>query len=304
MKQQDKEFGFGKTEVKQQRLVTKEGKYNFIRKGLPLTERFNIYHYLINASSGKFLVLIFVWYTVVNLFFTALYYLVGIQHLTGIIQGSALDKFYETYFFSAQTLTTVGYGRINPTGAITSLIASLEALVGLLSFALITGLVYGRFSKPKTKIRFSNEALISPYKDHKAFMFRIANFLDSNMMNATIRVNVSIVEQGLRKFYILALERDSIQFFPSTWTVVHPIDENSPFGGMTPTQFQDSKPEFMILFQAFDDTFNQNIYARASYTTDEIKWGGKFINLASVTEDGYPVVDFSRIDVYDSVEDL
>jgi inward rectifier potassium channel len=207
------------------------------------------------------------------------------------VYTNAWERFYETYFFSAQTLTTVGYGRINPMGAVAGLLSSFEALVGLMIFALITGLLYGRFSKPTPKVRFSVKALVSPYKDTKAFMFRMANFLESNMMNANVRVSVSMEEEGVRKFYGLNLERDSIQFFPSSWTIVHPFDDNSPFQGMTEQEIQVTKPEFMILFQAFDDTFEQTIHVRASYIWEEIQWGAKFIPLTSVTNDGYPMVD-------------
>ena len=142
------EFGFGKIDAKQKRLLNRDGTYNFKRVGLSWKERFNVYHYLINTSWHWFGVWVFVWYSVINLFFTAAYYMAGIDTLGGMVYTSGWYQFCEVYFFSAQTLTTVGYGRVNPLGLTASAVSTVEMLMGLLSFALVTGLLYGRFSKP------------------------------------------------------------------------------------------------------------------------------------------------------------
>ena len=190
--QKSVELGFGKAEARQQRLMNKNGGYNYVRTGLPFSEQFNIYHYLINAGSVKFIGLILLWYTGINIFFTSLYFLCGASSLTGMNFNSPLQQFWEIYFFSAQTLTTVGYGRINPLGFSANFVASMEAMVGLMSFALITGLLYGRFSKPSPKIKFTEKALISPYNNGgMALMFRVANMLDSNMMDVKVLMSAS-----------------------------------------------------------------------------------------------------------------
>ena len=300
-RQKSVELGFGKAEAKQQRFMNRNGTYNYVRDGLQFSDRFNVYHHFINLSWGRFFAFIFAWYTLVNLLFTGLYYLSGGECLTGMMIGDKWVKFCEIYFFSAQTLTTVGYGRINPTCFSANFIASFEALAGLMSFALITGLLYGRFSKPRPKIRFTDKALIAPYQEGTAFMFRVANMLESNMMNTLAQISLSITEDGTRNFYRLTVEREKIMFFPSSWTIVHPIDENSPLYGLTEEAFKTARPEFLILIQGFDDTFDQTIHARASYTEEDVVWGAKFVKIGGLTPNGRPTVDLSRLNHFDPV---
>ncbi len=302
-RQKSVELGFGKSEGKQQRAINKNGSYNYLRLGLPFSEQFNFYHFLINLSPAWFISIILFWYTAINLIFTVLYYMCGTGSLTGMNMDSPFKIFWEIYFFSAQTLTTVGYGRINPLGFSANFVSSIEAMVGLMSFALITGLLYGRFSKPNPKIRFSHNALISPYQDGRAFMFRIANFMNSNMMNVKVRLSVSLIDQsGERNFYTLTMERDEIMFFPSSWTIVHAIDENSPLFGLKEAALRQSSPEFFALVQGFDDTFDQTLNARASYIHEDVIWGGKFVKIGGVTESGKNYVDLGKLDVFDLVD--
>ena len=158
------------------RFINRDGKPNVIKRGVGILDRYSWYHTMLGMKRGKFLSLLFLAYISVNLFFAGIYYLIGINHLAGVNTGSSLKNFTEVFFFSAQTFTTVGYGRISPTGFMASAVSTFEAFLGLLSFAIATGLFYGRFSRPQAFIRFSDNAIIAPFKDGTAFMFRLAPY--------------------------------------------------------------------------------------------------------------------------------
>jgi inward rectifier potassium channel len=306
-KPQSQEVGFGKTENAQQRLMNPDGTYNFVRVGLPWYESFNFYHFLISSSWLSFFAIVILWYTVMNFIFTGIYYAVGIQHLGGMIFSNDFEHFMEVYFFSAQTLTTVGYGRINPVGISISAVASFEALVGLLSFALFTGLLYARFAKPNVLLRFSKNAIFAPFNTGIALMFRFANKQNSSLINMKAQITLSLMEKdekGItnRKFYTpLGLERDSVIFFPSTWTIVHPIDDTSPLYGMAWEDVKEAKPEILILVSGFDESFDEKIHSRYSYDLLDMIWGAKFIKIIGTNAEGKHIFDIGKLDDYDKM---
>jgi inward rectifier potassium channel len=311
LQQQGKELGFGATDARQRRLINPDGTYNYVRKGLPFYQTFNVFHFLITASWLQLMFVIVLWYSIVNAIFVGVYYMVGIHELTGMSYDSPSKEFWEVYFFSAQTLTTVGYGRINPIGVSASAVASFEALVGLMSFSIITGILYARFSKAPSILIFSKKAVVAPFtfQGHEitGLMFRIANAYNSSLMNMKATVSVSVLDfdsldasgQPIRRFMALSLERDTITFFPSSWTVVHPIDENSPFYGMNQADFEKSLPEVMILMSGFDETFDQNIFSRYSYALDEIEWGAKFIKIFGFDTEGQAIINLGQINDFE-----
>lgn len=307
-----KELGFGTTDVRQRRLINKDGSYNFVRLGVPFYETFNVYHYLLSASWTKLILIVIGWYSVFNVIFVGLYYAICPQQITGMVFTNEWERFWEIYFFSAQTLTTVGYGRINPMGIAASAIASLEALTGLMSFALITGLLFARFAKSPGSLMFAEKAVIAPFtwqgQQVPAFMFRTANPYRTSLMNMKAQITVNLVEQvdengtEQRRFYPLTLERTEINFFPSSWTLVHPIDEKSPIYGFRMEDFRRSSTEFMILLSGFDETFDQNIFVRYSYGADEIEWGAKYSRIFDFNENNQATVDLGRLGAFDKVE--
>lgn len=306
-RQASQEVGFGITTNNNQRLMNSDGSYNYKKVGLAWYESFNIFHFLMSAPLSYFIIVVFAWYSFMNLLFTGLFYCVGVESLAGMVFQNEWERFTEVYFFSAQTLTTVGYGRINPMGVWASSLASIEALVGLLSFAVFTGIVYARFAKPKPSFIFSKKALIAPYKDSIALMFRFADKSTSTLMNMKVHVTLSILEvddNGTenRQFYTpLSLERDSVIFFPSSWTIVHPIDESSPIYGLNYEDLKNGQIEVMILVSGFDDTFDSDIHDRHSYNINEIEWGAKFVRIFGTAEDGRPQVDLSKVSDFDKV---
>ena len=306
-----RELGFGTTDVRQKRLINKDGTYNYVRLGVPFYETFNVYHYLLSASWTKLILIIVGWYSIFNFLFVGLYYGLAPEQITGMSYTNESGRFWEIYFFSAQTLTTVGYGRINPMGITASALASLEALTGLMSFALITGLLFARFAKAPAKLMFAEKAVIAPFTWNEqqvpAFMFRTANPYNTSLMNMKAQITVNIVEKidedgtEQRRFYPLPLERSEINFFPSSWTLVHPIDENSPLYGFTLADFEKAKTEFMILISGFDETFDQNVFIRYSYGYNEIEWGAKYVRIFDFNENYQATVDLGRLSTFEKM---
>ncbi len=300
-----KDVGFGNVQNQRVRMLNKDGTFNVIRKGLPFKASFNFYHYLLNLSWLKFVLLIIAWFTFINLIFAVVYMLLGAENLQGVDMRGLDNQFLDSFFFSTQTFTTVGYGRISPVGMAANIVSSLEALVGLMSFALITGLLYGRFSMPESRLLFSDRAVVAPYKDKTAVMFRIANLQKSQLLDVVISVSVSLFEkkngERIRSFYTLNLERDTLLFFPTSWTVVHPIDDKSPFFELTEQEFKDSEAELLIVFKAFDDRYLQTIHATNSYSILEMEWGAKFASILSI-EEGWPVIDLASINNFGKVD--
>jgi inward rectifier potassium channel len=194
----------------------------------------------------------------------------------------------DAFFFSAQTLTTVGYGHISPNSHLVSAVAAFESLLGLLSFALATGLLYGRFSRPHAQMCFSHHALVAPYREGTGFMFRFVNRRSNQLIEVEATVVMSLLdgETNTRRFVTLTLERSKINLFPTSWTVVHPIDAASPLFGLTDADLHKGQVEFVILIKAFDDTFAQTIYQRTSYISDEVLWGFRFKSMSAIGPDG------------------
>ncbi len=309
-KVQEQEFGFGNTGQKK-RLLNKDGSFNVVRKGISVFESFNPYNELLATSWNRFFLFVLLWYFFINLVFAGIYLLCGIDNLRGIDPADESGHFWEAFFFSAQTLSTVGYGRVSPSGILVNTIAAFEALLGVSSFALITGLVFGRFSKPIAKLMFSRNILISPYKNQTALMFRLTNRMKSQLVNLSANVSIAITlsdENGQpgRRFFRLKLERDDIVFFPTSWTVVHPIDENSPFYGMNEEEFRASEPELLILIQGYDDSFFTNVQVRYSYLEEDVIWGARWRKILTVAEDGSSQIEVNHFDDYDriSIEQL
>ena len=272
------------------RFVNKDGTFNLRKEGLPFQTRFSIYHDMLNMSRFRFIMTIIVFYFSVNLIFTLLYLCFGASELQGILSQTPWGKFKEVYFFSTETFTTVGYGRVNPIGDGANLIASLEAVTGFLSFALATGLLYGRFSKPRANLAFSNHAVIAPYQDKTALMFRFASQKDNhNLTDVFVKVTMGLQEiendKPVYKFYTLDLERERVDSLPMNFTVVHPIDEKSPIYNLGFDEMKIADLELYVLVRGFDDVYSNVVLQRTSYTYEEIKFNVKFVQMYRESED-------------------
>lgn len=262
------------------RYITKSGNANVRKTGISFFEGISWYHTMLTIPRWKFFFIIILFYFTVNCCFASLYYLIGVEHLKGIEATTKLDQFGQAFFFSIQTYTTVGYGHISPSGFTTSVLASVEALFGLLSFAIATGLFYGRFSQPRAHILFSENALIAPYKEGQALMIRLTPFKNTQLTDAEAKITVGIqLEENntvTNKFYFLELEMNTINSLNLSWTLVHPITESSPFFGFTENDFKTTSGEIMVFLKAFDDMFSNTVVKRTSYTFDEVVYGAKF----------------------------
>ena len=280
------------------RVINKDGSFNVHRRGVPLSAR-NPYLFLIDTTWPKFIACVLLAYLVVNLLFACLFIAIGIHNLVGAGENTGVGPFASAFFFSVHTLTTVGYGSVYPRGISANSGAAIEAMAGLMGFALATGLLYGRFSRPSAKIVFSEAMLVAPYQDITSLQFRIANQRNNNLMDVEAKVMLMTVERSngdlKRKYATLALERTNIYFFPLTWTVVHPIDDASPLFGKTAEDLKREEAEFLILIKGFDDTFSQTVNVRYSYRPDEIVWGAKFVPAFLVDPGGDLVLELDRI---------
>ena len=264
------------------RFINRDGTFNLRKEGIPVWERVSIYHTLLNLPAWKFFFAIIFFFVSVNLLYTLIYLALGPHEFQGIQGSSKWEIFKEIYFFSTETFTTVGYGRVNPIGDGANLVASIEALNGFLYLAVFTGLIYGRFSKPKAFLKFSDHALIAPYKDKIGLMFRFASFKDMHTLtDVEVKANLALLIQedgkSVYKFYELALERSRIQNLPMNWTVVHPIDENSPLLGLNEEDIKTADVEIYVLVRGFDEVFSNFVLKRTSYTWEEIRFNRRFV---------------------------
>ena len=278
----DENTGFGTNAARYGgRFINKDGSANVKRKGFNFFTRISWYHTMLEMSRWKFLGLLFLFFIGINFLFASFYYFIGIEFLDGIEHsGSELTKFAKAYFFSAQTFNTVGYGHISPNGFLTSALAATEALIGLLSFSIATGLFFGRFSKPTAHIKFATNALIAPFKNEKALMIRLVPYKNTNFTDAEAKVTLAmVVEQNGQlenKFYTLPLELHKINTFSLSWTLVHHINQESPLFGLEAYHFKENKGEVLVFVKTFDDMFSTIVGAQTSYTFNEIIYNANF----------------------------
>ena len=281
------------------RIVNRDGSFNVRRQGVRVHD-FHLYQFLISLSWPLFMAVVLVTFLVVNIVFTALYVAAGLSGLQGAASPTPGLTLVNAFFFSVQTLTTVGYGVIAPRTVGTNAIAGVEALMGVMGFAFGAGLLYGRFARPTPRILFSRAAIIAPYRDGASLQFRIANRRRSALVDLEATVVLMTVEgsgpPARRTYAKLELERPDIYFLPLTWTIVHPIDEASPLRGMTAATAAARSLEILVIVRGFDDTFNQVVNARSSYRADEIHWGYTFVTAFHHDAGGRLVLDLSKID--------
>ena len=246
-----------------------------------------------------FLAVLFAGYLAVNTIFAVAYFAIGTEQLQGADAPTAMGRFLNTFFFSAHTLSTVGYGSISPKGMGANVVAAFESLVGVLGFAVATGLLFGRVSRPSARIGFSENVVINPYQDVTSLQFRVVNRRPNSLMELEARVMLMTVggaDGGSKRSYeLLRLERENVMFLPLTWTVVHPIDQESPLWGKTAEDLKRAQAEILILVKAYDDTFSQTVLARYSYRHDEILWGKRFAPAFFVDEEGDLVLEVRKV---------
>jgi inward rectifier potassium channel len=282
------------------RFLNKDGSYNLHKEGRSLLEKFSVYHLLLNLPVWQFACVLVTTFVLVNLLYTGIYLLIGTDQLQGIGTRSAWGTFKEVYFFSTETFTTVGYGRINPIGDGANFLASIEAMSGFLSFAVATGLIYGRFARPKAHLVFSDHAVIAPYKDNTALMFRFVSYKNHHTLtDVHVQVNIAMLvnENGhsAYRYFELKLERNKIETLAMNWTVVHPINEESPLLGFTAADMQAADVEIYVLIRGFSDIYSSVVQQRTSYTYPEIRFNMKFVPMYRESANG-TVLELHNLD--------
>jgi len=293
----NRDLGFGSVVAQsRRRLLNPDGSFNVVREGMSPLTSLSLYHTLLTTTWPRFLSLLVVFYLLSNAVFALGYMACGADALGGLRSDTPQGQFVEEFFFSIQTFATIGYGVVYPRSIAANVLMTVESLVGLLGFALATGLLFARFARPTAKILFSRQAIIAPYRGITAFEFRIVNARSNQLIDVAARVQLSRFRNGRRDFIQLSLERDKVVFFPLAWTVVHPIDETSPLWGMTEEELLAQDVEFLILLTGTDETFAQVVHTRSSYRADEVVWGARFSNLFNPpTPDGVLSIDIGRL---------
>jgi len=278
------------------RLVSRKGQFtlNVVRLGLPRLHFPDLYHWLLTLSWPGFFTLISLLYLITNSLF-ALAYLAGGDCIANARPGSFQDAFY----FSVQTMATIGYGAMYPRTDYANIIVAIQALFGLWGVAMITGLAFARFSKPTARVIFSRVAVIAPFNGVPTLMYRTANqrfnqILEAQQRATLIRDEVTIEGEVMRRFYDLELLRSQSPIFALTWTVMHAIDENSPLYKLTAKDLVEQQAEIVITLTGLDETVSQTIHARHSFVASEILWDLRFVDIISRTPEGKRVVDYTR----------
>lgn len=299
------DLGFGSVVAREarQRFLNPDGTFNIRREGFGFWESLSVYHYLLTISWPKFLSFAAAGYILTNAIFAVLYVACGAHALTGFENEGVELRFLTAFFFSVHTLATIGYGVISPVNLAANVIVTIESLAGLLGFALVAGLVFARFARPTADIKFSRNAIIAPYGAGTALMFRVVNRKKSQIVELEAKVMLARRRVGGtadREFIPLLLERDRVAFFPLAWTIVHPIDEQSPFHRDTEATFRACDAEVLVMLNGFDETFSQTVHTRSSYKGGEIIWGGRFKSMFKpLGEDGVISVDIRQLSEYE-----
>jgi len=280
------------------RAINRDGSFNVRRRQMD-SYAGSIYLRLSTMSWTRFLSIVLTAYVAINFIFAGVYVGLGPGALHPSETNLHLTRFGQAFFFSVQTLTTVGYGSIYPYGLAAHVIAAIEAAMGLMVFALATGLLFSRFSRPTARLVFSDQMVVAPYRDQTALQFRVANRRSNVLMEVEADLMLITVEAGpdgqlKRKFAELTLERDQVFFLALTWTIVHPINESSPLFGKTPEDLERLQAEVLILLKGYDDSFSQTVHTRYSYRWDEFQWAAKFVPAFDIAE-GQIVLDLEKM---------
>ena len=298
MNQETRDLGFGSVLSQEQglRLLNRDGTFNVYRKRKSTWRSLFTYHGLLSMPAPAFVAGVTVSYLILNVIFAEAYILCGPHALQGV---TVEHRFWQAFFFSVHTFATIGYGNIVPVGMAANLVVTIESIVGLLCFALATGLIYARFARPTAHVIYSENAIIAPYRGITAFEFRIINGRRNQLINLEAIVILTRFEdkKGVgaleRQFHYLTLERTNVTFFPLAWTIVHPIDESSPLFGWNQEMLLNSRAEFLILLAGTDEVFAQIVHSRSSYAANEVFWGFKFARLFQ-EGDGVTTIDMKK----------
>ncbi len=260
----------------------------------------DFYHRLLTIPPWALFLLLVVGYVAFNLVFATLFVL-----QPGGIANEAPGSFMDAFFFSVQTMATIGYGDMHPATVYTNFLVTIEVLLGMTGLALSTGLVFARFSRPTARVMFSKVAVVVDHDGVPSLMFRAANQRSNQILEAEVAVMLlrdELSEEGveMRRFHDMAVSRPRTPMFALSWTVIHPIDQASPLRGESRESLLRTHAQIIVSIGGIDETFSQTIHARHTYEADEIRWNHRFADILTRAEDGHRRIDYRRF--HDTVE--
>ncbi len=253
----------------------------------------DFYYFLISTSWPVLLTAFAVSFLGTNALFGAAYALLG------GVENARPGSFVDGFFFSVETMGTIGYGEMTPRSTVAHLLVTAEAMLSMLGVAVVTGLVFAKFSRPRARVVFSDVAVVAPRNGVPTLMFRVANERANHIAEAQLRVTLmapEVTKEGdrLRRMVDLPLMRNQSSAFILTWTAMHPLNEKSPLHGATPEQLAEQQVEILVTFTGFDATLSQTIHTRHSYVADEIHWNARFVDILRLLPDGTRQVDYTK----------
>ena len=251
------------------------------------------YHYLLTMPLWAFFGVMAGGFVAIHVFFALIYLLVG------GVAGARPGNFIDLFFFSVQTLSTLGYGQMVPTTLASNTVVTVESFVGLFNLAIATGLLFARISRPTARVMFSDRAVVTTFQGEPTLIFRAANRRRNRIVEAEVSLSLArdytTAEGGvMRRFEELPTIRSKSPLFSLTWQIMHHIDEMSPLSGETPQSLAARHAEVVVVLKGLDETFAQTIHARTSYTPDEIVWGRRLVDIFSWDEQGRRVIDYTH----------
>jgi len=273
------------------RFINPDGKITARRKNMPGSFTGDLYHHLIGMPWWQFAIDQAVVFSAINLLFATLYWMHG-----DAIQGARPGRFDDCFYFSVQTLATIGYGVMAPKGAFGNLMVCLESYAGLMSFAMMSGLAFAKASVPKARVFFSKVMVFHARNGQPALMFRMMNARGNQIMEARVILTMAIDEvtsegDRLRRLRRLPLVTAESPVFALSFLATHLVNEESPLHGLSAEELEKNNAEFIVTFVGTDDTLNQSVHGRYAYGSEDIRWGERFLDTVTIDPDGVPVID-------------
>jgi inward rectifier potassium channel len=279
-----------------QRYLDNRGNPTVEVHGLPSAPLRDLFHQLLTMRWGSFLALAFAAYVVLNAIFATFYYFDP-----GGVENARPGSFTDAYFFSVESMMTIGYGRMVPVSMLSHVLVTIESFVGLLTTALLTGLIFAKFATPTANVLFSNVVCIAKHDGHPTVLFRLANARGNRLIQASLSVTIAKTAktkegETFRRVHDVSLVRSTNPLFWIGWTAMHRIDESSPFHGETKESLLEKGAEMIVVLSGVDEHSSATVHTRRSYGPEEMRWGERFVDLlsAGVSQGALRAVDYSR----------
>ena len=252
------------------------------------------YHFFLKLTWPHFFLLLSVIFVLVNLLFALIYWV-----LPGSVANSSDQNFLSLFFFSVETLATVGYGEMSPAGLTGHLVAAVEILFGLFGVALVTGMVYGRFSKPQARVLFSEKLVVTEFEDTRCLMLRVANerhnkIIEPHASISLVRIETTKEGNAFFRLHDLPLIRSNNPVFVLTWTLIHRIDESSPLHGWTRERLIEASARVTVSLTGHDETISDSVFVLNEYGAETLYFGYRFVDVVSADPSGTRIIDLTK----------